>query len=143
MNVPCTYGGIDVTLVECVPRANYTFRTFTVMKVRVSFQFLVSRLFVFFYLQFLVIISLHLSPSLLFSPLSFSMFIHLSPSPTPLHVFLSLALSLSLFLYLYLHVPFFPSYSSTSLSLSSSSPPPGRHIKRPQRSKAVPLHRLA
>ena len=96
MNVPCTYGGIDVTLVECVPRANYTFRTFTVMKVRVSFQFLVSRLFVFFYLQFLVIISLHLSPSLLFSPLSFSMFIHLSPSPTPLHVFLSLTLSLSL-----------------------------------------------
>ena len=96
MNVQCTYGGIDVTLVECVPRANYTFRTFTVMKVRVSFQFLVSRLFVFFYLQFLVIISLHLSPSLLFSPLSFSMFIHLSPSPTPLHVFLSLTLSLSL-----------------------------------------------
>ena len=120
MNVQCTYGGIDVTLVECVPLANYTFRTFTVMKVRLSFQFLVSRLFVFFYLQFLVIISLHLSPSLLFSPLSFSMFIHLSPSPTPLHVFLSLALSLSLPLSLSTFLPLLLFYLTLTLLLLSS-----------------------
>ena len=120
MNVQCTYGGIDVTLVECVPRANYTFRTFTVMKVRLSFQFLVSRLFVFFYLQFLVIISLHLSPSLLFSPLSFSMFIHLSPSPSPLHVFLSLALSLSLPLSLSTFLPLLLFYLTLTLLLLSS-----------------------
>ena len=84
-----------MTLVECVPLANYTFRTFTVMKVRLSFQFLVSRLFVFFYLQFLVIISLHLSPlslslplslstfSLSYSSTSFSPFFLPSPPPSP------------------------------------------------------------
>ena len=146
MNAPCTYGGIDVTLVECVPLANYTFRTFTVMKVRLSFQFLVLRLFVFFSCS---ISCNHFSPSFSLSSL-FSIIIlnvyppfSLSYSSTCISLSHSLSLSSFIFIYMYLSPPFTLLPHSPPSSSPPSPFPPGLHIKRPQRSEAVPLHCLA
>ena len=105
-----------MTLVECVPLANYTFRTFTVMKVRLSFQFLVLRLFVFLSSISCDNFSPSFSLSSLFSFIILNVYIPFSLSYSSISLLLSL--SLSSFIFIYLSPPL------TLLPHSPLPPPP-------------------